>query len=36
MLKDNIKNKLIRNDRPEKLAKIIEKIIKIDSRFIKR
>ena len=35
-LKDNIKNELARNDRPENLVEIIEKLVKINNRFIKR
>ena len=35
-LKDNIKDELVRNDRLEKLVKIIEKSVKIDNRFIER
>ena len=35
-LKDNIKDELAKNDRLEKLVKIIEKLVKIDNRFIER
>ena len=35
-LRDNIKDELIRNDRLEKLVEIIEELIKINNRFIKR